>query len=147
MKMNNIRKIIRITVTLILAIAIIPSALVACKGGIDKDSAKTFIEDFLEVMATGDYEVAESYLHPDCLVDLEKLAEKLKNNENIDLGEGITVEKYTGFSSAYYDSKVGGSRYALAMRVSVGDNNATFTVEVVQNGGGYGIYSFEIDAD
>ena len=145
--MNNIRKIIRITVTLILIVAIIPSALVACKGGIDRDSAKLFIEDFLEVIAAGDYETAEGYLHPDCLIDLEKLAEKLKNNENIDLGEGITVEKYTGFSSAYYDSKVGGSRYAPTIRVSVGDNNAIFTVEVVQNDSGYGVYSFEIDAD
>ena len=127
--------------------AIIPASLISCKGGIDRDSAKLFIEDFLEVIAAGDYEAAESYLHPECFIDLEKLAENLKNNENIDLEEGITIEKYTGFSSAYYDSKVGGSRYALIMRVNVGGNNAVFTVEVVQNDSGYGIYSFEIDTD
>ena len=140
--MNNIRKIIRITVTLILAIAIIPSALVACKGGINRDSAKLFIEDFLEVIAAGDYETAESYLHPDCLIDLEKVLDRIENEKNIDFQDGIVVKKDTASSWSYYNSKVDGAQYARTMRIQVGDKQITFTVEIVQNENGYGIYDF-----
>lgn len=142
-KMNNIRKNIHRVAATVLMIVIMTSVFVSCSGGIDKDSAKLFIGDFLEVVSSGDFETAESYLHPDCLIDLEKVLDRMENEENVDFQEGITVERYVGFSSSYYDSSVDGSRYALTMKVLVGYKAMTVTVTVAQNGNGYGIWAFE----
>jgi hypothetical protein len=53
------------------------------------------------------------------------------------------VEKYTNMRSAYYDSNVDGSFYALTAKIQAGDKTASLTVEVIRNDRGYGIFQVE----
>lgn len=120
-------------------------SLVSCSSGIDKDEAKLFIEDFLEAVEAQDYEKAKTYLHPERPVDLGAFLEEVESQEEMDFQAGIELEKYTGFSSSYYNSDVDGSRYEVTIKAKVGGKNVEFTVEVVKNDKGYGIYNFVID--
>ena len=54
--------------------------------------------------------------------------------------------RYLGFSAALYDSTVGGAKYTLNLRVKIRGEDANLEVGVVRNDGGYGIYSFDLDA-
>ena len=44
-----------------------------------------------------------------------------------------------------YDSTVNGSTYELTMRTKVGDKTVKFTIEIVKNENGYGIYNLDLD--
>ena len=57
----------------------------------------------------------------------------------------IKIEKYTNFSSSMYNSTVDGSTYELSMKTKVGEQEVKFTIEIVKNDEGYGIYNFDID--
>ena len=85
--------------------------LVSCSGGIKGDEAKTFINDFFSAIVAEDYDKAEEFLHPERPADLESFLLGIENEEDIDFQSGIKIEKYTGFSSAFYDSSVEGSTY------------------------------------
>lgn len=117
----------------------------SCNGGIDKDEAKSFINDFFEAIVAEDYEKAETFLHPERPADLEKFLLNVEQTQNLDFQAGIEIDRYTGFSSAYYDSTVDGSTYELTMRTNICENTVRITVEIVQNENGYGIYNFVID--
>ncbi len=129
----------------ILLIGIFIVLLASCSGGIDRDEAKVFIGNFLEAVETEDYAKAETFLHPERPADLEAFFTGVENKENIDFQAGITIEKYTGYSSSYYDSTVGGSTCKLTMKAKVGESDVKMTIEIVQNDNGYGIYNFNID--
>ena len=62
-----------------------------------------------------------------------------------DFQAGIEVERYTGFSSALFDSTVNGSIYELTVLTKVGDKKVIFTIEIVNNKNGYGIYNLDLD--
>ena len=131
---------------LIAVVALLCSiALASCDGGIKGDEAKEYINDFFDAIVAEDYERAEALLHPDRPADLETFFLNIEEKEDIDFQSGIEVEKYTGFSSSYYDSTVDGSRYELTMRTSVGDETVQFTIEIVENENGYGIYNLHSD--
>ena len=117
----------------------------SCGKGIDKDEAKEFINDFFEAIVAEDYEKAESFLHPERPADLETFLLNVEKNENIDFQKGIDVQKYTFVSSALYDSTVDGSTYELGIRTKVGNETVKFTIEIVENDNGYGIYNLNID--
>jgi hypothetical protein len=57
----------------------------------------------------------------------------------------IEIVRYTGFSSTYYSSNIGGSSYTQEMDVKIGDKKIEMEIELVRNDKGYGIYSIEID--
>jgi len=78
-------------------------------------------------------------------VDMEAFFLQVEQEESMDFQEGIEIERYTGFSTSWYDSSVDGSRYELSMRAKVGDKTVSFTVEVVRNEDGYGIYNVVIN--
>ena len=118
---------------------------VSCSGGISGSEAKETVANFLEAVENGDFEKAEELLHPDRPVHLEKFFDNVESKEGLDFQAGIEIEKYTGFSSSYYDSTVDGSTYGLTMKATVGGKNTTIFVELVKNDNGYGIYNFEID--
>lgn len=120
-------------------------SFVSCDGGIDKDEAKSFINDFFAAIVAEDYEKAETFLHPERPADLKEFLLGVEQTQNLDFQAGIEIDRYTNFSSAYYDSTVGGSTYELTMRTNVGENTVKITVEIVQNENGYGIYNFVID--
>ena len=117
----------------------------SCSGGIKGDEAKALIRDFLDAVVAEDYSQAETFLHPDRPGDLETFFLNIEEQENIDFQAGITIERYTGFSAAYYDSSVAGSTYELTMRTKVGEETVKFTIEIVKNENGYGIYNLDVD--
>lgn len=131
---------------LIFLLAFIVCTTTACSGGISGDKAKTSVNDFLSAVADGDYEKAETFLHPDRPADLQQFFESMEQSKNVDFSD-IRFEKYTGFENLFYDSSVGGSSYSLDMKVSVSGVHADFEFELVQNDKGYGIYNFDIDFD
>ena len=131
---------------LILAIvALCICSLMSCGNAIKGDEAKAFINDFFEALVVEDYEKAETFLHPERPADLEKFFLNVEKEEGVDFQAGIEVEKYTGFSSSLYDSTVDGSRYELTMKTRVGDDDVKFTIEIVKNENGYGIYNLDLD--
>ena len=120
-------------------------SLVSCENAIKGDEAKAFINDFFAAVVAEDYDKAEGFLHPERPADLEAFLLNVENEVDIDFQAGIEIEKYTGVSSSLYDSAVEGSRYALTMRTKVGDKIVIFTIEIVNNENGYGIYNLDID--
>ncbi len=138
------KKLFKGTVLFIACLALILS-LASCGKGVNASEAKVFIGEFLDAVEAEDYQKAETYLHPDVTQDLEEYLSTVESNKNIDFQAGIEIEKYTGFSSSLYHSKVNGARYETTFKASVGDATVTFTVEVVQNDNGYGIYNINID--
>ena len=120
-------------------------SFVSCGNGIKGDEAKAFINDFFVAIVAEDYDKAESFLHPERPADLETFLLSVEKEENVDFQAGIEIEKYTGFSSSLYDSTVDGSTYELTMRTKVGDKKVIFTIEIVDNENGYGIYNLDLD--
>jgi hypothetical protein len=120
-------------------------SFVSCKNAIKGDEAKELIKDFFATVVDEDYEGAEALLHPDRPADLEDFLLNVEKQEDIDFQEGIEIEKYTSFSSSLYDSTVDGARYELTLRAKVGDKTVIFTIEIVRNESGYGIYNFDLD--
>ena len=134
------KKILVITITCVFV-----CSLVSCGNGIKGDEAKAYINDFFAAVVAEDYDKAESLLHPERPADLETFLLNVENEENVDFQEGIEIEKYTGFSSSLYDSTVAGSTYELTMRTKVGNKTVKFTIEIVRNENGYGIYNLDLD--
>ena len=120
-------------------------SLASCGNGIKGDEAKALINDFFVAIVAEDYDKAESFLHPERPADLEAFLLNVEQEENVDFQAGIEIEKYTGFSSSMYDSTVNGSTYELTMRTKVGDKAIKFTIEIVKNENGYGIYNLDLD--
>ena len=131
---------------ILLAIVLVFSVgLLGCNGkGVTGDEAKAHIHSFFEAVDAGDYEKAETYLHPERPISLEKFFGTIKESENLDFQSDITIEKYTGFSSSYYDSTVKGSTYTLDMKTTVGDEEVKISIEIVRNEKGFGIYNLNI---
>lgn len=133
------------SIFLTVAVFICAAFLVSCSDVIGRDDVKAYVSDFLDAAAAEDYERAETLLHPDRPSDLKTFFRNIEIEEGIDFQSGIEVEKYTGFSYSYYDSTIDGSRYELTMRTSVGDETVKFTIEIVKNENGYGIYNLNTD--
>ena len=118
-------------------------SLASC--GIKGNEAKALINDFFAAIVAEDYDKAESFLHPERPADLEAFLLNVEQEVNVDFQAGIEIEKYTGFSSSMYDSTVNGSTYELTMRTKVGDKTVKFTIEIVKNENGYGIYNLDLN--
>ena len=145
--MNRTKPATRALVVLT-ALLLLLSALTACSGGVTREEAQTASEALFTALSAKDYEAAAALFHPetDTTADiLTDYCEGLTSEYGIDLSQGATIERYTGMSSSFYDSNVGGSRYELTMQVKVGETTATFRVEVVRNDNGYGISNLHYD--
>lgn len=119
-------------------------SLCACSGGISGDEAKTYINDFLDAVETGDYELATTFLHPDQTENLEVYFGMLKDWHGVDFSD-VEIVRYTGFSSSYYNSTVDGSIYRLRMDATVSGTSVAMEIEIVKNDNGYGIYNIEVN--
>ncbi len=130
---------------LLLAIAVmLMLTAVSCSGGIDCETADAFIEDFFDEMEQDYYGRAKSFLHTECMLDLDKYLAAAEKEHGLDFSDGIEIEARTNISKSYYDTQVKGSRYSVTFSVLVGDESATFDVTIVESDNGYGIYAFEI---
>ena len=128
------------------ALLLLITALTACSGGITREEAKTAMDSLLTALGNENYAEAAALYHPDAAMSEDLLAafsEEVKTNVGIDLAEGAVVEKITNMRSAYYDSNVDGSFYALTAKIQAGDKPADLTVEVIRNDRGYGIFKVE----
>ncbi len=136
----NIKSII-----LFLFVILLTFSLFGCNGkGITNDEAKSYINVFFEAIEAGDYEKAETYLHPERPAPLQEFFNAVETDKNLNFKSGIRVKKYTSFSSSVYDSTVKGSAYTLDMKTMVGDAELGISIEIVRNDNGYGIYNFDI---
>ena len=131
--------------SLFLVVALIFS-LSACSGGISGKEAKGLINDFLLLLEKEDYGAAEALLHPSRPADLRAFFEGIETAENVDFSS-ISIEKYTGFHTAWYHSSVDGAVYGLTMKIAISGKDASMEVELVKNSDGYGIYTLDIDID
>ena len=119
--------------------------LASCGGGIKGADAKAHIQEFFAAIGSEDYSKANSLLHPERPADLKSFFESIEAAKSIDFQEGIQIKRYTGFSSAVYDGTVKGATYALTMQVTVGNKNTEFTIEIVRNDAGFGIYNIHLN--
>ena len=138
--MKKIKSIILIIVAIALCFT-----LVACSGAIKRKDAKELTKGFVSAIEDGDFEKAKTYLHPERPLDLEKYFNGIEERANVDFQNGVEIKRYTDFSASLYDSDVDGADYELEMNVIVDGVAFEFSVEIVKNDGGYGIYDFEID--
>ncbi len=136
----KIKAIISILLVLIFAIS-----LVGCGAGIKKNEAKETAEAFLGAVASGNFEKAETYLHPERPFDIEKYFNEKEARAGVDFQKGIEIKRYTEYSSSVYDSEVDGSDFELEMNVIVDGVAFEISIEVVRNDLGYGIYEIDLD--
>ncbi len=128
------------------ALLLLLASLTACSGGVTREETQTAMDSLLSALDNENYAEAAALYHPDAAMTedlLAAFAEEVKTEVGIDLAEGATVEKHTNMRSAYYDSNVDGSFYALTAKIKAGDKTATLTVEVIRNDRGYGIFKVE----
>ena len=118
----------------------------ACSGGIKGDEAKAYVNNFFDAIEAKEYELAVTFLHPERPVDLKRFFEGLEKEKGLDFSD-FEIDKYTGFSSSYYDSTVDGSAYGLKMNTIVSGKTVKIEIELVKNEKGYGIYNLDIDFD
>ena len=137
------RKLLR-SFSCILILCLCMFLLSSCKGGIQGSEAKAHVNEFFAAIVNEDYSEAETLLHPERPAELESFFLDVEEEKGVDFQEGIEIEKYTGFSSAFYDSAVGGSTYELTMQTKVGEETIEFTIEIVKNEAGFGIYNLNL---
>ena len=143
--MNRTKTATRI-LSVLAALFLLLASLTACSGGVTREETQTAMDSLLSALDNENYAEAAALYHPDAAMTEELLAafaEQVKTKVGIDLTEGAVVEKITNMRSAYYDSNVDGSFYALTARIKAGDKTADLTVEVIRNGKGYGIFRVE----
>ncbi len=131
-----------ISVILVLVLSL---SLISCGDRVKKSEAKETAEAFLSAIAGGDFESAKSYLHPEKPLDLQKYFDGIEGRVGVDFQAGIELKRYTDYSSSVYESEVDGSEYDLEANIIVDGVAFEFSVEIVRNDLGYGIYSFEVD--
>ncbi len=139
--MNTTKAILR-TLSLVMIVMLILTSLCACSGGVTREETRSAMDALLTALDNENYAEAVDLYHPDAAMTEDLLVaftEEIQNEVGIDLTEGATVERTTNMRSAYYDSTVDGSLYALTARIKAGDKTATLTVEVIRNDRGYGI--------
>ena len=139
--MNTTKAVFR-TLSLVMIVMLILTSLCACSGGVTREETRSAMDALLTALDNENYAEAVDLYHPDAAMTEDLLVaftEEIQNEVGIDLTEGVTVERTTNMRSAYYDSTVDGSLYALTARIKAGDKTATLTVEVIRNDRGYGI--------
>lgn len=137
------KRILTILISLTLLLAALVS-LSACSGGVSRDEAKEATDAYFAAMAAAHYEEAAALFHPATSMTaelMESTAETLRAEMGADFAEGVTIERYVGMKSAYYDSNFGGSVYELTMKVQVGGKTLTVTTEAVRTDEGYGLWN------
>lgn len=142
------KKRVLLTLSVLLSLLFCLGALTSCGEGISGDEAKATTAALFDALSAGNYEEAAALFHPDTLTNAQNLSDYcagLLKDHGIDVSKGMSIEKYTGFSSSLYDSNVGGARYELTMRVAIGDTTYTFTTELAKTDAGYGLINLHYE--
>jgi len=132
------------TAALFAALCILLCMLASCDAAVD-GKTKRFVKDFFTEVEAGNYEEAEKYLHPTLPADLEMYFGDMEQNEGIDFQSGIKIERYISYSATEFDPGVNGRLWELKVRTKVSGVVIRFNIGIIENGQGYGIYSFKVD--
>ncbi len=132
-------------IALAMAFCLCMISLASCSARVTREETQTLTNDFLAAITAEDYEKAQSLLHPDLTDDVKSALQGIEDKLNVDFQKGVTIEKYTGLRTSFYDSSIGGSSYELTMRAKIGDVSVELQVAVVRNNNGFGIYSFYVN--
>ena len=135
-----------ISITLAVIACLCMFSFTSCVESMIQDKEKAFINDFFAAISDENYSEAETFLHPERPADLETFFLNVEDKTDIDFQNGIEIEKYTGVSSAKYDSTVNGSTCEITLRANVGNEKVTFIIEIVNNDNGYGIYNLDVES-
>ncbi len=118
--------------------------LVGC-AGIKREEAKELAESFLGAVESGDFADAESYLHPDRRMNLAAYFDGIEAREQINLQNGIQINRNIEYSFSGYEREVDGSECELEMTVLVDGVAFELQLTIVKNDRGYGIYQIEFE--
>ena len=139
--LNNNKKLGKI-ICFGIVVCLVFSMLCSCETKIKRTDAKAIFEDFFRAIKAEDYEKAEGYLHPDHQGALESSFSAIELSEKIDFQESIVIERYTSFSSSYYDSEYDGAKFTLVANARVSEVPVVIELTVVDNDDGRGVYHF-----
>ena len=131
-------------VVLLTVIALVFSSLPSCGEGIRISEGKEFTEAFFAAVSKKDTYEAQSYMHPDVEALVMGFFYAYEKEYGVDFQLGITVKRYSGVHSVYYDSNYEGSVLVLTAQTEIGDSSLDITVELVKNEAGYGIYNLTL---
>ncbi len=117
--------------------------------GISAQETRDSTERFLLAVQNGDYEAAAEQMHPTYRATAEELREYLTEVEEslgIRFADGMILSGYTSFQKADRHPTVGGAYAVLEGRMDVGTAAVQFTVTVIRDGDGYGIFNIQLQA-
>lgn len=115
-------------------------------GSINYEDARKLTDDFLDAVVNGDYELAESYWHPERREkDLKEYFDNFTTETSIDLSDGIGAKLYSDETTVGYDSTVDGATYAAEFMVKSNKKTVKISLEIVKNDIGYGLYNFSME--
>jgi hypothetical protein len=136
--------IIKKTAALIAALCILVCALTSCDASVD-GKVKRFVNDFFAEVEAGNYEEAETYLHPMLPADLAMYFGDMESKEGIDFQDGIKIERYISYTDMSFDTSLNANVCELKIRTKVSGVGIRFNIGIMENADGYGIYSFKVD--
>ena len=132
-------------ISALLVIVFTLSLLGCTENKVTRDEAREQANLLVNAVSSGNFSYARELLHPSLSINIEEYFNTNEEKYGVDFQSGITVERYTNFSSALYDSDVKGSEYELDIDISVSGKTLELTIDVVRNEQGFGIYEIEID--
>ena len=132
------------TAALIAALCILVCALTSCDASVD-GKVKRFVNDFFAEVEAGNYEEAETYLHPMLPADLAMYFGDMESKEGIDFQDGIEIERYISYTDMSFDTRLNANVCELKIRTKVSGVGIRFNIGIMENADGYGIYSFKVD--
>jgi hypothetical protein len=135
-------KSIKKIVVLFMVCCFFTCALASCGS---EGKAKSYIKDLFAAVAAGNYEKAESFVHPTKELDAKKYFMGLEEQSGarIDFQKGIKIEKYISIDHTDYNYEVDGELYVIKVRTRVSGIIVRFEIWVVDNVYGYGIYKLK----
>ena len=132
------------TIAVVAVLCIFLCALTACDASVDSRT-KRLVNGFFAEVEAGNYEEAETYLHPSLPADLERYFGDMEQNEGIDFQKGIKIERYISYTDKGFDVGAGGNVWELKVRTSVSGVGIRFAIGIIENAQGYGINSLKVD--
>ena len=140
-------KIIKKIVVLFMVCCFFTCALASCGS---EGKAKSYIKDLFAAVAAGNYEKAESFVHPMRELDAKKYFTGLEeqSGSKIDFQKGVKIEKYINIEHFDYIYEMDGhildgELYIMKVRTRVSGMIVRFEIWVVDNVYGYGIYTLK----
>ncbi len=110
---------------------------------IKSDEARNMAEQMFACLSEGRYEDALALCHPASGIteasELESLVKQVNEYYEVDVSEGIVIDKVTGVKSSAYNTSVDGSAYQMNMSLLVGETKIASYIIIVKNDDGFGV--------